>query len=349
MRTLSSHYTIQNFLAAIERGEIRVNRDYQRSDQVWPDAARSYLIETVLLEYPIPKLALHQVSDPATGESHQELVDGQQRSAALRAFFADKFALSAAVEDAALRGLRFSTLSREQQMTFRNFQLDVDLFLGAEGSQIREVFRRINSYTVPLNPEEQRHAQFQGVFKWFLHRLGLQLNKAWEPMGIFAEKALVRLADTKLLAEIVHAMLHGISTTSKRTLDRLYKDNDERFDAEGHLEKRIVKAVFTLRGWEELHGSSLMKPFQAYSLLLALVHVSNPLPTLQAVFPIGSGRDLDREGDQCVQRLSRLAKAVDDVLDAGKYASFVRASSEKTNVKKERETRFKHCCQALVG
>ena len=69
-------------------------------------------------------------------------------------------------------------------------------------SQIREVFRRINSYTIPLNAEEQRHAKFQGIFKWFLHRLALGLDYVWEMCGVFSEKQLVRMADNKLFAEI---------------------------------------------------------------------------------------------------------------------------------------------------
>ena len=189
MRTMATNYTVQDLMAAIERRELRVNREYQRSDSVWPDAAQSYLIETILLEFPIPKLALHQVTDPLTGQSHKELVDGQQRSAAIRAFLEDRFQLSAAVENAALRGLRFSTLSADQRATFLNYQLNIDLFLGAEPAEIRQVFRRMNSYTIPLNPEEQRHAAFQGEFKWFLHRFALSLNDSWESMGTFTQKS----------------------------------------------------------------------------------------------------------------------------------------------------------------
>ncbi|MBI4454724.1 MAG: DUF262 domain-containing protein [Acidobacteria bacterium] len=293
MRTMTTNYTVQDFLAAMDRGEIKVNRDYQRSDEVWPDTARSYLIETVLLDFPIPKLAIRQITE-ATGRSYKELVDGQQRSATLRAFRDDQFALSSAVEDPSLRGLKFSTLSRDQRITFLNYQLSVDLFLGAEPAQIREVFRRINSYTVPLNPEEQRHAHFQGKFKWFLHRLGFQFNSGWEAMGVFSQKAMIRMADTKLLAEVSHAILHGISITSKRSLDRLYKDNDEDFEAEAELENRLSGAIKTVRKWEELHGTSLMKPFQMYALLLAIMHTVHPIDLLQPVHNVQRGHELEQ-------------------------------------------------------
>jgi hypothetical protein len=60
--------------------DIIVNRSYQRSDKVWPPAARSYLVETVLLGYPIPKLSLHQRTDVKSRKVISEIVDGQQRS-----------------------------------------------------------------------------------------------------------------------------------------------------------------------------------------------------------------------------------------------------------------------------
>ena len=347
MRTLATNFTIQDFLAALDRGEIRVNRDYQRSDEVWPDAARSYLIETVLLDFPIPKLALHQITDASTGQSHKELVDGQQRSATLRAFREDKFRLSSAVENIALRGQQYSTLSLEQRTTFLNYQLSIDLFLGAEPGQIREVFRRMNSYTVPLNPEEQRHAKFQGRFKWFLHRLGLRLNDIWEGMGVFSQKALVRMADTKVLAEISHAMLYGVTTTNKASLDRAYREYDDDFAAEQEFERRIVTTIETLRSWEELHGTSLMKPFQVYALVLAIMHVRQRVDLLQAVFESPSNDNIDR--GRSIEHLSRLARAIDENVTTGRYARFVRASEEKTNVRAEREVRIRYFCEALTA
>lgn len=346
MRTMPTNYTIQDVLAALDRGEITVNREYQRSDEIWPDAARSYLIETILLDFPIPKIALHQVTDPLTGKSYKELVDGQQRTSTVRAFAGDKFKLSSVVENKGLRGLNFSGLSPEQRTTFLNYQLNADLFLGAEPSQIREVFRRINAYTVPLNPEEQRHAQYQGVLKWFLHRLCLGLNDAWEVLGTFTPKALVRMADTKLLAEVLHAFLHGITTTNKKSLDNLYKQNDEAFAMEEEFEQRLVAAIDLLQGWEPLRGTQIMKPFQLYALLLAVMHVAQPIETLQGVYESG-GMPIDE--DTAVMRLSSLAEALEADPLPDQYAQFVTASEKQTNVKAQREIRFQTYCEALAG
>ena len=52
---------------------IIVNHDYQRSDKVWPPAARSYLIETILLGFPIPKLSLYQTTDLKTKKTKKNM------------------------------------------------------------------------------------------------------------------------------------------------------------------------------------------------------------------------------------------------------------------------------------
>jgi len=56
MQVTNTGFTIAEYCDQMKAGSIVVNRDYQRTDTVWPPAARSYLIETILLGYPIPKI-----------------------------------------------------------------------------------------------------------------------------------------------------------------------------------------------------------------------------------------------------------------------------------------------------
>ena len=60
---VQSPLTIADYCSAMSRHEIETNREYQRSDKVWPPAARSFLIETILLGYPVPKIFLFQKVD----------------------------------------------------------------------------------------------------------------------------------------------------------------------------------------------------------------------------------------------------------------------------------------------
>jgi hypothetical protein len=100
----STSMTIADYCRSMDRKEIIVNKDYQRNDQVWPPVARSFLIETVLKDFPIPKLYHHQKTDLKTRQTTKEIVDGQQRSVAIHDFLNDKFRLLKIVENEELRG-----------------------------------------------------------------------------------------------------------------------------------------------------------------------------------------------------------------------------------------------------
>jgi len=49
MQVIPTTYTIVEYCEQMKANQIIVNRDYQRSNQVWPPRARSYLIETIRL------------------------------------------------------------------------------------------------------------------------------------------------------------------------------------------------------------------------------------------------------------------------------------------------------------
>ena len=56
MQVTPSNFTVAEYCQQMAENKIIINREYQRSGKVWPPAARSYLIKTILLGYPIPKL-----------------------------------------------------------------------------------------------------------------------------------------------------------------------------------------------------------------------------------------------------------------------------------------------------
>lgn len=346
MQIVPTSMTVADYCHGMDRGEIVVNHEYQRSDKVWPLVARSFLIETILMGFPIPKLFLHQVTDVKSRKTVKAIVDGQQRSAAIKEFFAGTLRLSPSLdlEDAA--GRTYPELTEDLQSEFLNYALSLDLFVAASDEEVREVFRRMNLFTVPLNPEEQRHAVFQGQFKWFIHKIARSFDDAFGRIGLFTPKQLVRMADTKLLTEIVHAYINGFTTTDKRKLDALYRSRDKEFNEEDEIRARLVPALDELISWEPLRGTALMKPYQAYALILAIVHIHSPVASLEQDFPSPSIQEIDVS--RAMENLTALAGALDDPDNAGDYGPFVEASSEKTNVAAERRERFTWFCRALT-
>jgi len=233
VQIIATHVPVSDFCDQMDMGVITVNRRYQRSDRVWPEAAQSFLIETILKGFPVPKLFLHQKTDRVSKKSVRDIIDGQQRATAIKAFRDGDLRLARNLELIDAGGRTYEELPEELQSTFLNFPLGVDLFTNATEDDVREVFRRINSYEVPLNPEEQRHARYQGEFKWFIYHLSTRYDAVFRTVGAFTDKQLVRMQDMKLLAEVAHALLKGIATTNKTSLNNLYRDNDKAFPKPG--------------------------------------------------------------------------------------------------------------------
>jgi hypothetical protein len=338
--------TVNDYCAAYERGDVIVNRDYQRSDRVWPEMARSYLIETIILGFPLPKFTLYTVTDIASRKTIKEIVDGQQRTHAILRFYHDRMKLSGSLDTVGLQNRLFSELEPEHQASFLNAALSVDQIFTSTRDEIRQAFRRMNSYTIPLNPEEHRHAQFQGRMKWLLQRVSDEYDEALYQMGVFSEKQLVRMADTKLLAELCDALLHGIRTTNRTVLDRLHKERDENFPEEDDLKRRLRDAFDTVRRWEPVFHTNIMKVYNVYALLLAVTHIGDPIGVFSEYFHVDRVVGVD---DEAVMRnLLVLHEVLETELVDERFADFVRACESKTNVGTQRIIRFRYMCEALT-
>jgi hypothetical protein len=344
----ATSFTVADYCAGMSRNEIIVNRNYQRSDKVWPPVARSYLIETILKGFPIPKLCLYQVTDVRSRTTHKEIVDGQQRSTAIFEYYNDEFRTSKRVENEDVKNKKYSELDDEYKQKFLEYAINVDLFLSATPAEVVEVFRRMNSYTVPLNAEENRHASYQGQFKWFINDVADKLEKIFLDTQILSEKQLVRMADNKLLTELCDSFWNGIRTTNKKILDSAYKEHDSVFSDEKVFYKRLLGGFDLIRRMESVHGTTLMRPFMVYSLVQAITHTTRPVRAFQRLFRRPRGRSIDIES--ALANLTVLSQAVESDGDEDtRFLEFVEASQEKTNVRENREVRFKWFCKALTS
>jgi hypothetical protein len=342
MQVSGSSFTVAEYCEQMRNGGIVVNHDYQRTDKVWPPAARSYLIETILMGYPVPKMALNQTTDLKTKRTKKEIVDGQQRSQAISDFLDDKFKLSSKSE---FGGNIFSQLEPEQQQKFVEYILTVDLFVGATPEDIRQVFRRINSYTVPLNPQEKRHAIHQGELKWTIVELTEVYAGALKSLGVFKEKQLSRMADAALIADVLYTFALGIRSASETNLNRFYEDNDKVFINGGQLMGRLRSAMDVVFSWPDIHQTSLMKPYNFFTLILAISHALNPISTLNESYARDHPQPIDPQF--ALPNLTALASALDEPSSFPTLAKYVLACSKATNRIEQRKARFQFQSEAL--
>jgi Protein of unknown function DUF262 len=344
MQVTSSTFTIAEYCEQMREKSILVNHDYQRSDKVWPPAARSYLIETILLGFPIPKLSLYQTTDLKTKKTKKEIVDGQQRSQVISDFLEGTFRLT---NKGPFAGKLFSQLQEAEQQRYVDYGLTVDVFVGATSNEIRQVFRRMNSYTVPLNPQEKRHATHQGECKWFVVELVEKYSETLKKLGVFGERQLSRMSDAALLSDIVFTLLQGIKHAADRNLDHFYEVNESSFPEEQQLKNRVTTAMDRILAWPDIHGSALMKSYTFYSLVLAISHALAPIAqgNFNEIYPRNAPVILDPQF--VLPNLTLLASAVDDPRAYPQLGDYIAACSKATTRFEQRKTRFIWLSRAL--
>ena len=358
MKIIPTNFTVADYCLAMERKEITVNRHYQRSPKVWPLAARAFLIETILLNYPMPKLCLDQKTDAKSRKPYKEIVDGQQRSLAILGFYNNEFPLSRSCDRKDIAGKKYHDLDDDNKQQFLDYSIPVDLITFSTPEEIRDIFRRINSYTVPLNPEEKRHAVYQGAFKWFIYNLSEKYDQNLSDMGVFTENQLVRMADMKLYSEIVHAFKYGITATGSSRLDMLYKEFDYSFPDENEIYKRFDEAMNFLLDMKEIHHGPLMNSYNIYSLILAFSYMKNPnefddnIKIMKDAKPFNmlysATVPYEFKREIVVPNLTRLAEALEETDNSQKeFKEFIDATTSTTHGQKNREIRFKWFCKAL--
>lgn len=232
MLAVYSPMSVGDYCKGLNEGLITVNDEYQRNSGIWASYARSFFIESILLEYPIPKIFLYSKVDLRSRSTIKEIVDGQQRSHTLQNFYNRKFRLSSKIETEELRGKNYNQLSEDHQSKFISYSLPIDEFRGVQPVEIQESFRRMNASNVPLNDEEQRNAKFQGPFKWFVQRVSHRFSEQLRAVGVLSRRDIIRMADGRLYSEIVHTILNGFVTTKGPQIDALYKRFNAIFEEE---------------------------------------------------------------------------------------------------------------------
>jgi len=339
-------YRISDFIEWRSEEKLLLNPDFQRGS-VWVPAARVYLIDTILRGLPVPKIYLRTKIDIERQISVREVVDGQQRLKAILDFAADKIRLtSRAVE---FEGLTYSTLSPELKAAFLEYPLAVEQLLNADENHVLEVFSRLNSYNVSLNPAEKRHAKFQGKFKWKVRELSKTWSVLWTKCGLITTRQRVRMEDDVTMAQMLMIVSEGVRDGGSDKIDRYYKDHDENYDEGPVAEEALnnVLSVFEARFGDIITGTKLATTPQFLMLFAALAHrlVGIPQGGVDGDMPAGKTGLGDQQTVEA--NLTSLAAALEEEQPPARFAQFVARSSTTTQRIASRQVRFRMFYEAL--
>lgn len=125
---------------------------------VWNDILASRLIESILLNVPIPPCYLSQNDD-----FELDVIDGQQRLFSLYRFVDNQFKLKGLEVLQELNGQRFHEIPIKLQRQFKTHTLRCVLITNESHPEIKfDVFERLNTNTSPLNAQELRNCVHRG-------------------------------------------------------------------------------------------------------------------------------------------------------------------------------------------
>jgi hypothetical protein len=162
VRLVPSDPDVQTLVARIERGDIDLQPNFQRGE-VWSRLKKQKLIDSILRDWHVPPI--HVIENKLTGR--QEVLDGQQRLAAIRDFVDDEFPIDGKIEPQdesieALDGLRYSELDEFWRRRLNQFAIRVFRLIEYEPGEPWELFFRLNQ-TTRLTGAEERNAFFGPV------------------------------------------------------------------------------------------------------------------------------------------------------------------------------------------
>jgi Protein of unknown function DUF262 len=217
---------------------------------VWNDVIASRLVESVLLNVPIPPCYLSQNAD-----FELDVIDGQQRIYSLFRFVENQFKLKQLKVLPELNGLRFFELSSKLQRQLTTHTLRCVLVTNQSHSEIKfDVFERLNTNTVPLSSQELRNCVYRGPLNDLLGELAE--GEIW--LSVLGRKSPdKRLRDEELILRFFAYHLLGLG--SYRTPMKNWLNDAAiagRKVKTGGIDKFRSKWVASLDGSLELFGAS---------------------------------------------------------------------------------------------
>ena len=226
---------VQDILNLDNSGELNYSPWYQRRS-VWTTPQKSYLINTLIEQKPIPAIYIRYSLDLDRGKTVREVVDGQQRIRAILGFCHNEFSVKHP-ENGARQTL--SHLSRTQREAFLLTAIPVGYLLGATDADVIDIFGRINSVSKSLNAQEKRNSAFSGEFKQFcLHQASSRVG-LWRTYDIFTANDIARMNEVQFISDLALNLLEGLSDFSPAKLYDIYREFDEEFPHQAEVAQRM--------------------------------------------------------------------------------------------------------------
>lgn len=239
----SSNHPISDLRDWNNDKKLEIRPDFQRRE-VWSKAAKIMLIDTIIRNIPMPKLYIETLVN--NRGTYRIVIDGQQRITAILGYLNDEYAMPTSYTfSQEWRGKKFSEVTPEMQNIFLNYQLNINNLVNPTEEEVRDLYSRVNKYTVQLNKQELRRADYPGNFINLAEKL-VRLN-FFDEARIFSAAMTRRMKDVEFIEELMMILLEGMQDKKKKIDDfcERYKHMDKKEEFEKDF-KAIISDISLL-------------------------------------------------------------------------------------------------------
>ncbi|MFB7815649.1 DUF262 domain-containing protein [Paenibacillus chitinolyticus] len=175
VKTQNIEYDLETLVKKVNKNTIKLDPEYQRNHR-WSVETSSKLIESLILNIPIPLIYLSQDVDvdtePEDDVARYSVIDGQQRLTAIIDFMTNQFALTELnvlkdLNDSFYKDLPPFLVRRLEERTIKCLRIDSTV-----DAQVKyDIFERLNSGSIKLEAQELRNAVYRGSFNNLIKQL----------------------------------------------------------------------------------------------------------------------------------------------------------------------------------
>lgn len=242
-------YKVNDFLSWQRADSLVLSPSFQRRP-VWSKPAKSFLIDTVVKDLPMPIIFLREQTNLETLEPIREVVDGQQRLRTLISFIEpnilkdfnesrDIFSVEK-LHNPEIANQSFRQLSNDVRKQILNYEFSVHILPSdTEDREVLQIFARMNATGIKLNSQELRNAEYYGSFKTVAYNLAYEQLTRWRNWKIFGEGDIARMLEVEETSDLIMLMFDGIHAKDQKKLNKLYAQFEEQFPPADEVIKRF--------------------------------------------------------------------------------------------------------------
>lgn len=269
--------TIASIIRRIENDELEFDSSFQRKAGLWNKKQKSQLIESIFLKIPLPAFYFD-----ASDDDRWQIIDGLQRIGTIKEYVVDQsFALTGMEFLKDLNGCKFDQLPRALQRRIEETNLNAYLVNPSTPKNVKfNIFKRINTGGLILEPQEIRNALYQGQASMFLLKMSqsTEFRKATDysikPDRMLDREFCLRFVcftqldvekEYTVLDEFLNKGMEYLSVADENTLSQVYFEFEYVMKVSNEL---FGKFAFRRLNTEERRGPVNKSLFETWSLII---------------------------------------------------------------------------------